>query len=79
MVLESSDQPLVDLYDLVMLDLDGVVYIGDAAVKGAPDHLARVRKSGVQVAYVTNNASCPPAAVADRLTGLGVDALSRRS
>jgi len=72
-VLESSDQPLVDLYDLVMLDLDGVVNIGDAAVEGAPDHVARVRRSGVHVAYVTNNASRTPAAVADRLTGMGVD------
>ena len=73
-MLESSDRPLVDAYDLVMFDLDGVVYIGDDAIAGAPEHLARVRASGVHVAYVTNNASRSPAAVAAKLTGLGVDA-----
>jgi HAD superfamily hydrolase (TIGR01450 family) len=57
-----------------MFDLDGVVYVGDHAVPGAPEHLARVRGSGVHVAYVTNNASRPPAVVADKLTRLGVDA-----
>ena len=73
-VLESSDRPLVEAYDLLMFDLDGVVYIGDEAVTDAPAHLARVRGSGVHVAYVTNNASRPPAAVAEKLTRLGIEA-----
>ena len=30
-------------YDLAMLDLDGVVYVGGEAVPGAPEHLADVR------------------------------------
>lgn len=73
-MLESSDRPLVEVHDLVMVDLDGVVYIGNDAVPGAADHLARVRASGVHIAYLTNNASRSPAAVADKLTRLGVDA-----
>ncbi len=73
-MLKSSECPLVEAYDLVMFDLDGVVYLGDDAVPGAPEHLARVRRSGAHVAYVTNNASRPPAAVAEKLSGLGVDA-----
>ncbi len=73
-VLEASEQPLVERYDLLMFDLDGVVYVGDEAVPGAPEHLATVRESGVHVAYVTNNASRPPAAVVEKLTGLGVRA-----
>jgi len=73
-VLRVSEQPLVDAYDLLMFDLDGVVYVGDDAVPGAPEHLARVRERGAHVAYITNNASRAPEAVAGKLTGLGVPA-----
>ena len=70
-MLHASDRPLVDCYDLLMFDLDGVVYVGDDAVPGAPEHLARVREAGVHVAFVTNNASRAPSAVAEKLTGAG--------
>jgi glycerol 3-phosphatase-2 len=73
-VLEASPGRLVDLYDLLMFDLDGVVYVGDDAVPGAPEHLARARAEGAHVAFITNNASRPPQAVADKLTGLGIQA-----
>jgi HAD superfamily hydrolase (TIGR01450 family) len=72
--LGASDTPLVEAYDLAMLDLDGVVYIGGEAVPGAAQHLARVREQGMRLAYVTNNASRPPDAVASHLRELGVDA-----
>ncbi|GAA1479558.1 HAD hydrolase-like protein [Nocardioides aestuarii] len=71
---DSDGRPLVDLYDLTMLDLDGVVYVGDRAVPGAAGHLADVRRAGAHVAFVTNNASRSPAAVAEKLTDLGVAA-----
>jgi HAD superfamily hydrolase (TIGR01450 family) len=64
----------VDSYDLALLDLDGVVYVGPDAVPGAPQALEKVRQAGLRIAYVTNNASRPPGAVADHLTELGVPA-----
>lgn len=70
----TGGERLVDRYDLAMLDLDGVVYVGDHAVDGAARHLAEVRAGGMHVAFVTNNASRTPAAVADKLTRLGVEA-----
>jgi HAD superfamily hydrolase (TIGR01450 family) len=73
-VLGSSPQPLVDAYDLAMFDLDGVVYIGEDAVPGAPEHLARARELGVHLAFITNNASRPPEAVVEKLAGVGVEA-----
>ncbi len=73
-MLMSSPAALSSLYDLVMLDLDGVVYIGPTAVPGAPEHLARVREAGAHLAFVTNNAARPPEAVAAHLTRLGVTA-----
>ena len=72
-MLQSSDGPLWDAYDVAILDLDGVVYVGSRAVPGAPDHLAAARRAGLHLAYVTNNASRPPEAVAAHLRELGVD------
>jgi glycerol-1-phosphatase len=73
-VFAESAKPLVESYDLAMLDLDGVVYIGEIAVPGAPQHLARARKLGVHLAFITNNASRPPEAVVEKLAGIGVTA-----
>jgi glycerol 3-phosphatase-2 len=73
-VLRSSSQPLLRDYDLAMLDLDGVVYVGGAAVPGAPGHLAEARRQGLRVAFITNNASRPPGTVAAHLEELGVEA-----
>ncbi len=73
-LLDSSTEPLDRCYDLAMLDLDGVVYIGPDAVPGAPEHVAAARAAGMRVAFITNNASRPPAAVAEHLRELGVGA-----
>lgn len=72
--LRRSDRPLVDCYDCAMLDLDGVVYVGPAAVDGVPDVLSRARDRGMTFAFVTNNASRTPDSVAHHLCELGVDA-----
>jgi glycerol-1-phosphatase len=73
-VLGSSTQALCRAYDLAMLDLDGVVYVGGDAVPGAPEHLADARAAGMRLAFITNNASRPPVAVAGHLREIGVDA-----
>ncbi len=73
-MLKASPESLTKLYDLAMLDLDGVVYIGDHAVPGAADHLATARGEGQHLAFVTNNASRPPGQVAAHLRELGIPA-----
>ena len=73
-MLKACDAALWSAYDLAMLDLDGVVYIGPDAVPGAPEHLAAARAAGLRLAYVTNNAGRPPELVADHLRSLGVPA-----
>ena len=55
---------LAAAYDVLLLDLDGVVYIGGIAIPGAPEALQRASDDGAHLAYVTNNASRTPAAVA---------------
>lgn len=73
-VLLTSTEPLLAAYDLAMLDLDGVVYIGSSAVPGAADHIAAARTSGMRVAFITNNASRAPQVVAEHLVDLGIPA-----
>jgi HAD superfamily hydrolase (TIGR01450 family) len=71
------DSPtLIDAYDTLLLDLDGVVYLGRGAVPGAPEALRRAEERGVRLAYVTNNASRTPAAIAGHLRELGAPATS---
>ncbi|TDD14031.1 HAD-IIA family hydrolase [Nonomuraea diastatica] len=65
---------LIDGYDTLLLDLDGVVYLGGYAVPGAPAALEEARRKGVRLAYVTNNASRTPAAIAAHLRELGAPA-----
>ncbi len=72
--LASSTAPLVAVHDLALLDLDGVVYVGDDAVPGAADAIAAAAAAGVRVAYVTNNASRTPQDVATHLARLGIPA-----
>jgi glycerol 3-phosphatase-2 len=72
--LKASDRPLAELYDCAMLDLDGVVYVGPDAVPGVPELLADVRRSGLRLAFVTNNAARTPADVAHHLLDLGIEA-----
>jgi len=73
-VLGRCQEPLSSGYDLAMLDLDGVVYIGADAVPGAAEHLASARADGMRLAFITNNASRTPEAVATHLRELGVEA-----
>lgn len=67
---QGSDQALVSMYDVALLDLDGVVYIGGTAIPGAPEALQKAQAEGMRLAYVTNNASRTPAAVAALLAGM---------
>ena len=73
-MLGVSEDALCTTYDLAMLDLDGVVYIGSEAVPGVAAHLDEVRESGMRLAFVTNNAARTPEAVATHLRELGVRA-----
>lgn len=70
----GSARPLAEAYDAALLDLDGVVYLGGSAVPGAAESLAKAGAAGMRVAFVTNNSSRTPSAIAAQLTGLGVAA-----
>jgi HAD superfamily hydrolase (TIGR01450 family) len=67
-------EPLATVYDVALLDLDGVVYVGAAEVSGASEALSNARQQGMLLAFVTNNAARPPSVVAAHLRQLGVPA-----
>ena len=73
-LLRGSPAPLSQVYDVALLDLDGVVYLGSSAVPGGPQALAKAADAGMRLAYVTNNSSRTPAAIAAQLAGFGVPA-----
>lgn len=59
--------------DVVLADLDGVVYRGANAIPHAVDRLNAIRARGVGVGYITNNASRTDEAVAEQLRGFGLE------
>jgi len=70
----TSATPL-DGVDLVLADLDGVVYKGPDAIPFAVDALNAAAKDH-RVGYLTNNASRTAASVAEHLTSLGLSVVA---
>lgn len=68
----TSDRPLHDVYDVALLDLDGVVYRGPHGVEHAPESVAAARAAGMRMMFVTNNAARSPQDVAAHLVDLGI-------
>ena len=70
---ESASPILAKAYDTALLDLDGVVYIGQDAVPGVIGALNQAHDEfGMTLTCVTNNASRSPQRVADHLMQLGL-------
>lgn len=65
---------LASEYDLVIFDLDGVVYLGEEAIPGAARAVSATVEGGTPVAFVTNNASRSAQEVAQLLRSLSVRA-----
>ncbi len=65
---------LSEHYDAALTDLDGTVYLGRTPIPGSADALAEAAKHGMRIAFVTNNASRTPHAIAAQLSGMGIAA-----
>jgi HAD superfamily hydrolase (TIGR01450 family) len=74
MTLAATTRTLAETFDVALLDLDGVVYVGPDAVRGAAQSLAQARDAGMRLAFVTNNAARPPEVVAAHLRELQIAA-----
>jgi HAD superfamily hydrolase (TIGR01450 family) len=65
---------LLKAYDHVLLDLDGCVWVQDAAVPGTPEALSELRSAGKTVAFLTNDARRSPEEYVRKLWSLGLRA-----
>ncbi|HEY4571788.1 MAG TPA: HAD-IIA family hydrolase [Kribbella sp.] len=74
--LSACDEPLASRYDVALLDLDGVVYVGPDPVPEAPENLRNAAKEGMRIGYITNNASRPAGVVAEHLASFGLDVIA---
>ena len=59
-------------FDGLIVDLDGVVWVGDVPVPGSIEALAELRERGTRIVYLTNDPRGSRAEFAERLRGLGV-------
>ena len=62
---------LIDNYDDIIFDLDGVLYVGNSVVRWSVESVVRVAESGRGLWYATNNASRRASDVAAHLSSLG--------
>jgi HAD superfamily hydrolase (TIGR01458 family) len=58
----------------VLLDLDGVLYVGDAPVPGAADVVDWLSREDIPFHFLTNTSSRPRSAIAEKLSGMGISA-----
>lgn len=67
---------LVDRFDVLLLDLDGTIYLGGQIIPHVAEVLPEAARRGARPMFVTNNASRPPAEVAGALQDMGVTAVA---
>lgn len=72
-IIAGTDKPLSSIYQLALLDLDGVVYRGADPVEMAATGIAHAKERGMRIAYTTNNPSRFPSLVADQIRSFGVE------
>jgi HAD superfamily hydrolase (TIGR01458 family) len=57
----------------VLLDIGGVLYVGDRPVDGAHEALEGLRAAGLPLRFITNTTSSPKRAVLDKLARMGFE------
>lgn len=60
-------------FDLLLADLDGVIYEGGRAIQNAVPTIESLQNAGLKIGYVTNNSSRHPETIAEQLRGFGLD------
>jgi glycerol-1-phosphatase len=69
---------LADQFDGLLIDLDGVVWVGRELVQGSAETLRTLIDSGKEIVFVTNNPARPPATYAERLRTAGIPVADER-
>lgn len=58
----------------LLLDMDGVFYVGDRLLPGAAETLTELRSRNIPFRFITNTTTRSPAELLDKLAHLGLDA-----
>lgn len=58
----------------MLLDLDGVVYVGDSPVPGAADVVDWLARENIPFRFLTNTTSRPRSSIVEKLSGMGIRA-----
>jgi HAD superfamily hydrolase (TIGR01450 family) len=69
---------LANDFDGLLIDLDGVVWIGREPLAGAVEAISELLSRGKPIVFVTNNSVHRPAVYAERLRGIGIEAADDR-
>jgi HAD superfamily hydrolase (TIGR01457 family) len=64
---------VLDQFETLLLDLDGVIYEGNRAIVDAVESISELRAKEIQIGYVTNNASRTSEAIAEQLRAFGLE------
>jgi phosphoglycolate/pyridoxal phosphate phosphatase family enzyme len=68
---------IADLFDHLLIDLDGVVYVGDKLTTGAKETIAILRAMGKSVIFLTNDPRSSSGEYAEKLRSMGIQATSK--
>jgi len=67
---------LVDLFDGFLIDMDGVVYVGESPTEGSAATILHLKNKGKSILFLTNDPRKSPSEYADKLTKIGIEANS---
>ena len=70
---EPAHSPGVEARPVICCDLDGVLWRGDVPIPGSAEGVARLRRAGYRVTFVTNNSGATTAELCAKLARFGVD------
>ena len=65
----------IPAYDAYVFDLDGTLYLGEAALPGAVEAVAALRERGATLRFVSNNCTRSPERYVEKLGRLGFEAV----
>ncbi|WP_235281863.1 TIGR01458 family HAD-type hydrolase [Methyloterricola oryzae] len=57
----------------ILMDLDGVLFVGDSAIEGAVEAVARVKSSRLRCRFITNTSTVSRDILVSKLQGLGFE------
>lgn len=59
----------------LIVDLDGSVYIGDKPIEGVPEAIEELKRRGIKILFLTNNATKTPQEYLQKLKSMGIRAI----